>query len=97
RYRHRSPTRRSSDRMAHRYGLPMTHAIQRGDPIRAGLYELKTARNLSGSQCIYLPFEVLQAAPVHVFAAGNRPMDIWLSQWLHRSEEDTSELQSREN
>lgn len=69
--------------MAHRYGVPLTHAIQRGDPIRAGLYELKTARNLSGSQCIYLPLEALQAAPVHVFAAGNRPMDIWLSQWLH--------------
>lgn len=69
--------------MAHRYGLPMTHAIQRGDPIRAGLYELKTARNLSGSQCIYLPLEALKAAPVHVFQAGNRPMDIWLSQWLH--------------
>ena len=69
--------------MPERYGAALTNAILTRQAITAGLYPLGTARNLSGSQCIYLPFEVLQAAPVHVFQAGSRPMDIWLSQWLH--------------
>lgn len=69
--------------MTHRYGAALTNAILTRQPIRAGLYELKTARNLSGSQCIYLPHEELRRAPTHVFQSGNRPMDIWLSQWLH--------------
>lgn len=69
--------------MGKRYGLSITHAIQRRDPIEAGLYELLENRNLSGAQCVYLPLSFLKAAPVHVFEAGSRPIDIWLSSVLH--------------
>lgn len=68
--------------MADRYGLALAHAIQRGEPIDAGLYPLQKQVELSGAQCIYVPFETLTDLPIGVLEAGAMPIDRWLSLYL---------------
>jgi hypothetical protein len=68
--------------MSARYGIEITHAILKRQPIRAGLHELRQRRNLSGGQCVYLPLEFLERANVGTLADGSRPIDIWLSSVL---------------
>jgi hypothetical protein len=69
--------------MGKRYGAALTQAILNREPIRAGLHPLGETRNLSGTQCVYLPREFLQGVQIRTLSEGSRPIDVWLSHTLH--------------
>lgn len=81
---------RAEENQARRYGIEtwsrLKEAARYKQPFRPkGLYKVRDASRLNSGQCFHLPWNVLDALPLHELQASSSPVDRWTQDRVERA------------